>query len=132
MNIQSICLVTFTGKANHFQAYMAVKRVSLRKNHKNILLQLQQKVETTVRKIILSLNHHSCSLPYFSLSMAVCQATARCSFSQYHHLAMHHFNIRGFDGITITNVDEVLLYIDKVKSTSQNCTSSIDSDKIWN
>jgi hypothetical protein len=34
MNIQSICLVTFTGKANHFQAYMAVKRVSLRKYHK--------------------------------------------------------------------------------------------------
>ena len=33
MNIQSICLVTFTGKANYFQAYMAVKHVSLRKNH---------------------------------------------------------------------------------------------------
>jgi hypothetical protein len=63
--------------------------------------------------------------------MAVCQATARCSFSQYHHLAMHRFNTRGFDGITITNVDIVLLqYIDEVKSTSENCTSSNDSDKI--
>jgi hypothetical protein len=65
--------------------------------------------------------------------MAVCQTTARCSFSQYYHLAMHHFNSRGFDGIKITNVDEVLLqYTDEVKSTSENCTSSIDSYKIWN
>jgi hypothetical protein len=53
MNIQSICLITFTGKANHFQAYMAVKRVSMRKKSQNILLQLQQKVETTAMKIIL-------------------------------------------------------------------------------
>jgi len=46
---------------------------------------------------------------------------------------MHCFNTRGFDGITITNVDEVLLqYIDEVKSMSENCESSIDSDKIWN
>lgn len=46
---------------------------------------------------------------------------------------MHRFNTRGFDDITNIKVDEILLqYKDEVKRTSQNCASSIDSDKIWN
>lgn len=141
MSIQRVCLVAYTGKATYFRAYFTQadvcvwqKGVCVRAHTRTFHWGKTTKYFTATPKgswyhsegnYFITGPPQQQHIIFFIIKSSLWGCCKVYSFSHSDHLAMHHFNTRGFHGITITCVDVVLLPITgAAKSLSQNCTSS--------